>query len=231
MGPNPSYVADGAAAIAVSPDGGEMLVLTSGFNRFVGADAKMVAAQSVQYAFRYRIGPVGAGLEQVVTVPNSYSGVAWRPDGNSFVIGGGVDDNVHVFTRGGQSFAEAGAPVALGHAAGIGVEVKPQAAGVAVSADGARALVANYYNDSVSLIDLDRRLVVREQDLRPGKIDAAQSGVAGGENPFAILWRDNRHAWVSTPRDRQIVVLDVTDQAIRVVKRIADDRRADRDGL
>jgi DNA-binding beta-propeller fold protein YncE len=220
VGPDPAYVADGAAVMTVSPDGGEMLVLTSGFNRYVGADGKAVPAQSVQYVFRYRIGPAGARLEQVLTVPNSYSGAAWRPDGESFVIGGGVDDNVHVFARTAAGFAETGNPIALGHAAGVGVEVEPQAAGVAVSPDGTRALVANYYNDTVSLIDLDRRAVLREQDLRPGKIDAASSGVAGGEYPFAILWRDKHRAYVSAPRDRQIVALDVTDQAIRVAQRI-----------
>jgi DNA-binding beta-propeller fold protein YncE len=221
IGPHPDYVADGAAVMAVSPNGSEMLVLTSGFNRYIGADSKLVPEQSGQYVFRYRIDLAGARLEQVVTVPNSYSGAAWRPDGDSFVVGGGVDDNLHVFARSGEGFAERGPPIALGHAAGVGAGVKPQAAGVAISSDGRRALVANYYNDTVSLIDLDRRAVVREQDLRPGKIDPAASGVAGGEYPFAILWRDNRHAYVSTPRDRQIVVLDVTDQAIRVVKRIA----------
>ena len=44
VGPHPDYVADGAAAIAVSPDRREMLVLTSGFNRFNGPDGKVVAA-------------------------------------------------------------------------------------------------------------------------------------------------------------------------------------------
>ena len=52
-----------------------------------------------------------------------------------------------------------------------GPDVLPQAAGVAISPDGRRALVANYYNDLVSLIDLASASVIAEQDLRPGKID------------------------------------------------------------
>ena len=92
---------------------------------------------------------------------------------------------------------------------------------MAVSPDGHRALVTNYYNDSVSLIDLDQRLVLAERDLRPGKIDPAQSGVPGGENPFAVVWPDATHAWVSAPRDRQIVALAVTPSDIRVAGRIA----------
>src|SRR5690349_21410320 len=56
VGPHPSYVADGASAIAVSPDGREMLVLTSGYNLYNGADGKLVTQQSTQYVFRYSIG-------------------------------------------------------------------------------------------------------------------------------------------------------------------------------
>ena len=220
-GPNPDYQADGAAAIAVRPDGREMLVLTSGFNRYVGANDKVVPAQSGQYVFRYAIDAKGSRWVQTLIVPNSYSGVAWLPDGKGFIVGGGVDDVVHVYRSGAKGYAPAGAPIRLGHAAGIGADVKPQAAGVAVSPDGARALVANYYNDSVSLIDLKAGRVIAEQDLRPGKIDPAQSGVAGGENPFAILWRDATHAFVSAPRDRQIVALTIAPAAIRVSARIA----------
>lgn len=221
VGPVPDYQADGAAAIAVRPDGREMLVLTSGFNRHVGPDGKIMPAQSGQYVFRYAIDAKGSHWLQTLIVPNSYSGVAWLPDGTGFVVGGGVDDVVHVYRRGPKGYAASGKPIALGHAAGIGADVKPQAAGVAVSPDGARALVANYYNDSVSLVDLEAGRVIAEQDLRPGKIDPAQSGVPGGENPFAILWGDATHAWVSAPRDRQIVALDVGASAIRVTARIA----------
>lgn len=96
-GPDPTYVVDGAAAIARRPDGREMLVLTSGFNRFNGPDGKVVASQSVQYIFRYAIDGHGSRRVQTLTVPNSYGGIAWRPDGRGFIVGGGVDDNVHVF--------------------------------------------------------------------------------------------------------------------------------------
>ncbi|GAA0322517.1 hypothetical protein GCM10009087_35990 [Sphingomonas oligophenolica] len=220
IGPHPSYVADGAAAVAVSPDGGEMLVLTSGYNRYNNADGALDPAQSVQYVFVYRIDAAGSRLEQTLGVPNSYSGIAWRPDGKGFIVGGGVDDNVHLFVRGAAGFAEAGAPITLGHAAGNGPDVKPQAAGVAISPDGKRALVANYYSDSVSLIDLDRRVVLDERDLRPGKIDPAASGVAGGEYPFAIVWRGNDVAYVSAPRDRQLVILAVAGDKVSVTGRV-----------
>lgn len=221
VGPHPDYVADGAAAIAASPDRREMLVLTSGFNRFNGPDGKIIPAQSGQYVFVYRIDRAGARLEQTLTVPNAYSGIAWTPDGRGFAVGGGVDDVVHVFRRGKTGFAAAGKPIKLGHATGNGIDVKPQAAGVAVSPDGKKLLVANYYNDSVTLIDLATRAIIAEQDLRPGKVDPAQSGQPGGEFPFAIVWRDNGRAYVSAPRDRQVVALDLAGPAIRVAGRIA----------
>ena len=141
VGPKPAYVADGAAAVAVSPDGREMLVLTSGFNRFNGADGKVLPGQSTQYVLRYAIGPTGAHRLQTLQVANSYSGVAWAPDGRSFAVGGGVDDDLHLFRRTpGGSFRRN----RRSHRPGprrreLGADVKPQAAGVAFSPDGARA--------------------------------------------------------------------------------------------
>ena len=220
IGPNPAYVADGAAAIALSPNGREMLVLTSGFNRFNGADGKIDPTQSVQYVLRYRLGPLRAERTQTLSVADSFGGIAWRPDGQGFVVGGGVDDTARLFTRRGADFVDAG-EIKLGHAEGLGADVKPQAAGVAVSPDGRRALVANYYNDSVSLIDLGRRAVIAEQDLRPGKIDPKDAGKPGGEYPFAVVWADDAHAWVSAPRDRELVALEVGAKAVRVVARVA----------
>ncbi|TPG39848.1 hypothetical protein EAH79_12125 [Sphingomonas koreensis] len=220
VGPNPAFVADGAAAATTSPDGREMLVMTSGFNRYNGADGKIVPAQSVQYIFRYAIDAHGSRWLQTLTVPNSYGGIAWLPDGSGFVVGGGVGDNVYLFRRGKSGFVEAAKPIALGHAAGNGADVKPQAAGIAVSPDGTRALVANYYNDSVSLLDLKRGTVIAEQDLRPGKIDPAMAGSAGGENPFAVLWTDPSHAWISAPRDRQLVRVWIGASNVSVTERI-----------
>ncbi len=219
IGPYPSYVADGAAAIAVSPDKHEMLVLTSGYNRYDGPDRKLAEQQSTQYIFRYAIGRRGARPLQTLQVPNSFGGIAWRSDGRGFVVGGGVDDRVYLFARRGYRFVPAG-KIALGHRTGIGADVKPQAAGVDVSPDGRHALVVNYYNDSASLIDLDREKVVAEQDLRPGKIDPSARGVAGGEYPFAVAWSGPGRAWISSPRDRELVEIKIAGNGLRVTRRI-----------
>ena len=154
VGPYPSYVADGAAAISVSPDRTEMLILTSGFNRFNGPNSKQVDKQSTQYVFRYAIGDRGARWLQTLQVTNSFGGISWLPSGRGFMVGGGVDDALYVFSQHGPTFVPAG-KIGLGHKSGLGADVRPQAAGVAISPDGRRALVANYYNDSVSLVDLE----------------------------------------------------------------------------
>ena len=219
-GPMPATIADGAAVIAISPNGRAMVILTSGYDRFNGADGKIIDAQSRQYVFVYRIDGKFSRRVQTLTVPNSYSGIAWLPSGAGFVVAGGVDDNVHHFTRAAAGFVEQGKPTPLGHSSGIGSAVKPQAAGIAVGPDGRRALVANYYNDSVSLVDLAGRRVIAERDLRPGRNDPAKRGVAGGEFPFAVVWRDSTRAYVSSPRDREIVVLDVAGDGVTVAGRI-----------
>ncbi|HEY6047673.1 MAG TPA: hypothetical protein VIV07_01355, partial [Sphingomicrobium sp.] len=72
-----------------------------------------------------------------------------------------------------------------------------------------------------SLVELRRRRVIAEQDLRPGKIDARQSGVPGGEFPFAVAWTDATHAWISAPRDRQLVALSVGRDGVRVTGRVS----------
>src|SRR6185437_6836447 len=123
------------------------------------------------------------------------------------------------FGRGTAGFALE-ATIALGHTAGNGAKVKPQTGGLAVSPDGRRLLVANYYNDSVSLIDTATNTVLAEQDLRPGKIDPGKRGVPGGEYPLGVAWRDNGHAWVGAARDRELVALDIGN-AIRVTGRTA----------
>ena len=142
VGPFPSTIADGAASIVASPDGARLAILTSGFNRTNGPDGKLVAAQSGQYVFLYDISAARARWAQTLSLPNSFSGLAWLPRGEGFVVTGGVDDNVHLYRRArGGIFVENALAIALGHSAGIGSAVKPQAAGIAVSADGRRALV------------------------------------------------------------------------------------------
>ena len=131
------------------------------------------------------------------------------------MVSGGVDDTLHLFDRVGSRWRENGSsPIRLGHTSGIGIDQKPMAQGVAVTPDGSRAVVANRYNASVTVVDLISAKVVKEIDLRPGVIDRSQSGTAGGEFPVAICIEGKETAFVSSERDREIVVVDLGSQAV-----------------
>ena len=135
-------------------------------------------------------------------------------------------DNVHVFTLANGAWKQS-TELALGHTSGLGllvepvsgeqvppndrVSVFPCAAGVAVSSDGKTLVVANYYNDSITIFTggLGSWTKLTELDLRPGKNDPAKVGVPGGAYPFWVAIKgsgESATAYVSSIRDREIVV-------------------------
>ncbi len=113
------------------------------------------------------------------------------------------------------------------------VFVAPMAAGVALSNDGQTLVVANYYNDSITVftgglnIWLDQwvpdpaspqqfqgTLPGTELDLRPGKAaSGATPGTPGGEYPFWVVLAGKSGpgatAYVSSLRDREIDVVNL----------------------
>ncbi len=215
----PSFVAGQPVTIAPSPGGKTLLVLTSGYNRNNGPTGRRVRSASNEYIFVYDLTHDSPHQTQVLQVPDTFDGIAWNPAGTAFYVSGGVDDDIHIFRRSDGRWRQSRRPIPLEHLHGLGIENDPVAAGLAVTADGRRLLVANFENDSVSLVSLRARRKIAELDLRPGKIDPRERGVPGGEFPFWVLIHGNDRAWVSSPRDRQIVVLDLSP-APRVVGRI-----------
>lgn len=224
----PQFTVDHPISTAVSPDGATLLILTSGYNRNNDAKAKAIPAQTSEYVFVFDLRDPAPLKQQVLRVPNAYVGLAWAPDGKQFYVSGGQDDNVHVFTKESGRWAESAPPVSLGHKNGLGIadrlETKisplhPMVACVAVSPDGERLLAANYQNDTVSLVDLETKRVIAELDLRPGKINPEQKGVPGGEYPYGIVFAGNEKAYVSSLRDREIVILNLKP-ALTVTSRI-----------
>ncbi|MDB5477433.1 MAG: uncharacterized protein JWP49_2944 [Phenylobacterium sp.] len=208
----PQFTAGQASAVALSPDGKTLLILTSGFNRNSGADGKAIPDRSAEYVFVYDVTGAAPAKRQVIQVPDSFLGLGWAPSGQRFYVSGGVDDNVIEFQAAAGGFQKA-RTFPLGHKAGLGLMVKPASAGLAVSPDGRRLLVANIQNDSVSLIDLASG-AVSELDLRPGK------GLAGGTFPRAVAWTSNRKAYVASERDRQVIALTLGPKGLRVGPRI-----------
>ena len=193
--------------------------------------------------------PIQVKVDEKTVLTNTYSGVAFDPSGGAFYVSGGSDDVVHVFARdaSGMWGAHPNQPlIALGHdGLGVGippldvpggnkddpvarvnalVTVKPCAAGLALSDDGRTMVVANYYNDSVSIFwgGLGRWSKWREFDLRPGKSDRSLAGTPGGTYPFWVAVAGNgpyARAYVSSLRDREIIVVDA-GVAPRVTGRI-----------
>jgi DNA-binding beta-propeller fold protein YncE len=167
-------------------------------------------------------------------------------------------DNVHIITQqpnGSWALAAeldlgqnvSGQTVVNGHLSGNGlpvpnnqfssvnsaVFVAPMAAGVAIAPDGKTLVVANYYNDSITVFtgglsvwlsqwvpdaaspqQNQGTLQGTELDLRPGRAASSpQPGTPGGEYPFWVVLSDNSGpgatAYVSSLRDREIDVVNL----------------------
>ena len=215
---NPGFTAGQAGAVALSPDGRTLAILTSGYNRNFGADGKQIPEESREYVFLYDVAGAAPVKRQVISVPNTFLGVGWAPSGGKFYVSGGVDDDVLEYARGAKGF-EPARTFALGHHAGAGLAVHPEAGPLAISPDGRRLLVANVQNDSVSLIDLASG-AVSEHDLRPGVVDPRRAGAVGGTFPRAVVWASDTKAYVTSERDREIIALKLTGDAIAVAARI-----------
>src|SRR5258706_7161620 len=219
----PDFVAGEAVRSQLSPDGTTLAIITAGQNSLYKPDGTVDVANSTQFIFLY--GVEGANkakpvLKQVIQQVNAHVGLVFSPDCNTLYAAGGNDDAVYVYARTGGGFTPA-APIALGHFApgatgsarnkGVGLSVQPNAGGMDISADGRTLVVANNYNDSISVIDTATRLVRFEHDLRPYFANnEGRNGGAGGTFPFAVVIKGNDIAYVSSDRDREVVVVDVS---------------------
>src|SRR5262245_30900501 len=236
----PSFIAGEAVRSQLSPAGTTLVVLTAGHNSLVKPDGTTDVPNSTQYLFIYNVAGANQSsplLTQVIKQVNSHVGLVFSPDGNTLYAAGGNDDAVYVYTKGASGFVAA-SPIALGHFPpgstgsarnkGIGLGVQPNASGLDVSADGKTLVVANNYNDSISVIDTAARLVRYEHDLRPYFANnEGQPGGVGGTFPFGVAIKGNGTAYVSSDRDRQVVVVDVSSPTQgRLVQRIQLDGNA-----
>ncbi len=215
----PKYLAGQAVRTVVSPDGKTLLLMTSGYNGIDNSDGSLNTTASSEYLFVYDISTHQPVRKQVVQIPTTYFGLAFSPDGTRFYVGGGGGDDVSTYGIVNGAWAASGVPVPLNHTSAVGDNHSPSTAGLAVTADDAKIVVANVYNDSVSLISTASNSVTGELDLRPGVIDPARNGVPGGETPFDVVIKGNT-AYVSTLRDREVDVLDISGTAPVLKSRI-----------
>lgn len=283
---NPAWLATHAATTAVSPDGGTMLVLTSGYNRVFDQGSNSLTSfyppDSWEYVFVYDISSGAPIKKQVLPVPVTYFGIAWDPTSTNtnpvgpntvahFYVTGCSGDGVYIFSYNattGQWDDENLVQTQIGPLPGLqlghnfmGVGLKaaqpvgsvpvnaqvyvyPCAAGIALSPSGKTMVVANYFNDSISILtggygNWTPENVQTEQpvasggdvalsnlDLRPGKsLVSAASGTPGGEYPFWVAIADSvmndtndAHAvaYVSSIRDREIDVVPLSSSNLKV---------------
>ena len=238
---NLGWFAGYAVSTVVSPDHKTLLVLTSGFNRVFNSNiqpggspmAPYNLADSNEYVFIYDISTPAPIQKQVVQLPVTYHGIVFDPSGTRFYVSGCATDNVHTISlnpAGVWAEEQPRSPqLALGHNnLGIGLNLQPNgatainsqvgvypcAAGLAISGDGQTLVVANYYNDSITVFQGGYpNWTRRELDLRPGKSDQSQLGVPGGEYPFWVAVKGSgaeTTVYVSSIRDREIVVAKLT---------------------
>jgi len=215
----PERRAGGAAALAVAPDGKHLAILTSGFPAYFAPDGRLLPDASMEYVFVFDITGRRPQRVGVLPLPNSFPGLAWSPTSERIFVAGGKDDTVVEFAAAGAGFV-AGRTIQLGHKSCRGAQPNrycgPVTAGLAVSPDGSRLLIANIQNDSVSLIDLAKGRVVDELDLRPGSSDPSRRGQPGGSFPRAVVWSSAARAYVASARDREIISLAIFGNKVRI---------------
>jgi DNA-binding beta-propeller fold protein YncE len=217
----PNFIAGGALSTAKSPDGKILLVLTGGHNNLTDIKNNSFANE---YIFFFDISGGKPVKKQVLQVPNAFVGITFDPAGQTFYVAGGGDDNIHTFTIQNGQWAESGTPIKLGHSSGVALfpgDLPGVTGGIDFTKDGKTLVVTNYSNESISFIDVATRTVVKELDLRPGKNNPADSGKPGGEYPFWVTVKGNDTAYVSSARDREVVVVSFkTVTAPKIVTRI-----------
>jgi len=220
----PTYFPDSAEASAVSPDGKTLLILTSGYNFLLDSNGHFQSQDSSEFVFVFDISSPSVPVQkQVLMVPNAFSGLVWSPDGSRFYVAGGATDTLHTYAQSAGSWAELGSAISLAHSGDLMNQetfVGPTAAGVGITADGSTVVVANYETDSITAVDVVHGVILAEYDLRPGLINPAQTGVPGGEFPVGVAIKGSNTVYVSSSRDREIDVVNLSGGALTLTNRI-----------
>jgi YVTN family beta-propeller protein len=228
----PNFVAGEAVRSQLSPDGTTLAVLCAGHNSLDKSDGTTDTLNSTQFIFLYDVSASRGHKEspvllQVIPQTNAHVGLVFSPDGSKLYAAGGRDDVVYVYENMGGVWATAG-KIALNHGGhGVGIAVQPNASGLGISADGATLVVANNYNDSITVIDTATGTRRYEHDLRP--FFAGNEGTAGGVGgtyPFGVVVR-GATAYVSSDRNREVIAVDISSPtAGRLIRRIPLDGNA-----
>jgi YVTN family beta-propeller protein len=241
--------AAGAVTTALSSDGKTLLVLTSSYNLNFNdettgqrltypvldpqtAQPTSTTTPKAEWVFVFDVSTGKLVKKQQINIPNTYNGIAWAADNQTFYVSAGIDDRVYVYKRGDDGNYAPSAPfVLLGHNSnqtapfprydGGLLKDTPAAlaatgavvAGMDVSKDGKTLVAANFENDSVSVVDTATRQVLKEiKFFTPG------GTVATGEFPFDVKVVSNAQgiatkAYVSSQRDDEVMVVDLNSDS------------------
>ncbi len=179
------------------------------------------------------MGQSGANPAAALTPQDTFQGMIWSPDGTKLYVSGGTDANVLVynFNLATKTFSgptsivlvpATGVPApADADANGLGNNfyLGPQTSGLALDPTGRKLVALNMLNDSMSVLDTTligtatSPIVVDRYDLRPyHTTPATGSGVAGGEEPYGVaITADGKRAYITSIRDREVVVMDISN--------------------
>ncbi|WP_433874512.1 alkaline phosphatase family protein [Sinomonas atrocyanea] len=175
---------------ALSPDGKRLLVTNNG-----------QGTQSLQL-----VDVADREVEQTLTykTPESlYVGLAWSPDGTKAYASAAASAKIRTFAYDGGRLTE-GAPLALPTKTPDGKALNLYPAGLAVTPDGARIVVADQLGDAVSVVD-----------TATGAVQTAPAG----SKPFAVsLSPDGKTAYVTNQGGSDVSVVDVSGDQPAVVR-------------
>ncbi|MBS2963614.1 bifunctional YncE family protein/alkaline phosphatase family protein [Actinocrinis puniceicyclus] len=171
---------------ALSPDGRLLAVLDAGDATNEQMQVVDTRTGAVVDAFAYT-SPEGV-----------YAGVAFSKDGSRLYASGGGSEKIHVFdVAAGKVTKDSDIALPTKNPAGVAVNLYP--AGLAVTPDGSRLVVADQLADAVSIVTV---------------ATGAVATVGVGHNPYAVaLSPDGRTAYVSDQGSNTVDVLDVSGPA------------------
>jgi YVTN family beta-propeller protein len=236
--------ANGAVATRLSPDGKTLLVLTSGFNAGYQNETtgetitypvldpttglpSNVTTSKFEWVFIYDVSTGKLVKKQQISLPNTFNGIAWAPNGQGFYVSAGIDDRIYAYRLNGSEYVPSGPFILLGHNSnqtapfpsydgGLLKDTAAKAfstgavvAGLDVSKDGKTLVAANFENDSISVVDTATRQVLKEI-----KFFQAGGSVATGEYPFSVaIVSDSQgaalKAYVTSQRDNEVLSVDL----------------------
>ena len=244
---NPVVGPDGAIQSALNPaDGHTLVVMTSGYNTYDtatggSAPASYNGVAGPEYIFVFdtsnplapvrNTNPMGTGAA-ALTPQDTFQGLIWSPDGTKLYVSGGTDGNVIVYpfnvtskTFGTPTTIQLIPGGANADANGIGGNINylgPQTSGLALDPTGRTLVALNMLNDSMSVVDTTTNtIVVNNHDLRPFANGGA-NGAPGGEEPYGVaVSADGKRAYISSIRNREIDVVDISNAASGTVSVLA----------